>query len=71
MENFLKILKFEKNQKSPKFAESTTFNPDFQPFLMPTASVSNTYQIEANLEYNLSEKKGKKIMGPLVKKWKN
>ena len=63
----------EKSKKSPKMAESTTFNPNFQPLLMPSASVSKRYPIEANLKYILSEKKGPKkdrCLGEKVEKLK-
>ena len=54
-------------------AESATFNLDFQPFLMPSASISKSYLIETNLRNILSEKKGRKkytSLGQKVEKLK-
>ena len=62
----------KKSKKSSKIAESTIFNLNFEPLLMPTVSVSKTHHIEANLEHILSEKKARKngTFGEKVEKLK-
>ena len=62
----------KKSKKSSKIAESTIFNPDFEPIPMPTVSVSKTHHIKANLEHILSQRKAKKngAFGEKVEKLK-
>ena len=52
-------------KKHEKWVEWTNFNPQFQPFLRPSAPISKLYLIKRNLNYILRQKKLKNFTGLL------